>query len=226
VTRPGRPVKARISKDSAARAALAVIDKKGLDALSLEQVARRIGVKAPSLYHHFHGKSDLLAEVARCILLDIEAPRPDAAHWEETFVALCVATRRGILRHPNAAPLLLQFFPRNVLLGAYNFWSAQCPYPAEIQMLLLEGAEKLCFGSALFAASSRASGVKPMPHFEARRYPALARAMSANPYDEEAQFIAVVRAFVEGIRLRADAVPAAARSVRKRATRSRIGAKK
>ena len=209
-----------ISKLSAAHAALEIIDELGLEGLSLQRVARRMGVKAPSLYHHFSGKSDLLAEVARCMLLDIEAPRPDPEHWEDTFVELCVATRRNILKHPHAAPLLLRFFPRNLLLGAYEYWSANCPYPPEVQMLLHEGAEKLCFGSALFEAASRASGVEPMPHFAPRRYPALARALRANPHDEEALFIEVVRAFVAGIRLRVEGskapgpAPAASRGKR------------
>ena len=48
-----RPSKPLISRDACARAALEIIDAEGLDALSLERLATEIGVRAPSLYHHF-----------------------------------------------------------------------------------------------------------------------------------------------------------------------------
>ena len=66
-----RPTKPLITRERAARAALGVIDVQGLDSLSLELVARRIGVKAPSLYYHFKDNTELLAEVARLLLVDI-----------------------------------------------------------------------------------------------------------------------------------------------------------
>ena len=48
-----RPTKPLISRDLCAQAALRIIDEDGLEALSLEKLARELGVKAPSLYHHF-----------------------------------------------------------------------------------------------------------------------------------------------------------------------------
>src|SRR5262245_49672424 len=104
-----------ISRERAARAALGVIDAQGLDALSLALVARHLGVKAPSLYHHFRDKAELLKEAARLILLDVSAPDPEGGNWQDAFVERSLATRRSILRHPHAAPLLLQFFPRRLL---------------------------------------------------------------------------------------------------------------
>jgi len=71
LARPSTPL---ISREGAARAALAVIDQHGLEGWSLDEVARALGVRAPSLYQHFKGKSDLLAEVAMLILKDIPAP--------------------------------------------------------------------------------------------------------------------------------------------------------
>ncbi len=196
-----RPEKPIISRERAARAALGVIDTHGLDALSLELVARRLGVKAPSLYYHFKNKAAILSDVALLILREeIEAPQPNSEDWEEMLTGLCVDTRRGILRHPNAAPLMLQYFPRHILLGAYDYWTAQCPYPAEIQMVILDGTEKLTFGSALFEAAARANSVEPMPEFDPKKYPDLARAVRANPYDNEELFAQTIKAFLAGFR--------------------------
>ncbi len=196
----GRPDKPLISKERAARAALDVIDVQGLQALSLELVAKQIGVKAPSLYYHFKDKSDLLSEVALLILRDIKVPVIDRGKWEETVVQLCVATRRTILLHPNAAPLLLEHFPRRIFVRAYDFWTAQCPYPADMHLMIHEGVEKLTYGSALFAAAARSRGVAPMSDFDVVQYPDLASAVRANIHDEEGLFIATLKAFLAGVR--------------------------
>jgi len=202
VAKLGRPTKPLISKAKATQAALEIIDSQGLAALSLGEVAKKLNVKAPSLYHHFHNKAELLTEVARSILKEIEPPRRRNRIWDEAFVDLCLATRRAILRHPNAAPLLLQYFPRSLLLSAYDFWTSRCPYAPEFRMVVLDGAEKLTFGSSLYGAAAIARGIPAMPAFSAEKLPALAEAMAANRYDEEALFEESVRVFLAGLKAR------------------------
>ena len=204
----GRPAKPLISRERAARAALGVIDVNGLDALSLELVATRLGVKAPSLYYHFKHKAELLAEVARLILTDVQAPDPASMDWKGAMIALSVATRRSILQHPNAAPLLLQFFPRHIFLAAYDFWIAPCPLPPEKHLIMIEGTEKITLGVSLFEAAYRSRGVEPMPQFDRNKLPHLANAMRENMLGEEELFIATLQAFLDG--LEATAVPSLA----------------
>lgn len=194
----GRPTKPIISTERAARAALGVIDVRGLDAFSLELVANRIGIKAPSLYYHFKSKTDLLAEVARLILMDVKVSAEAPGDWKERMIALSVATRRSILQHPNAAPLLLQFFPRHLLLGSYNHWISNIPLPVDQHMIFVEGLEKLTFGSSLFEAACRARAVEPMPQFDRDLYPHLSDALRANTLDEEALFVETLRRFIGG----------------------------
>lgn len=195
----GRPNQARITREGATRAALAIIDAEGLEALSLELVARNLGVKAPSLYHHFRDKAELLAEVARFILLDLGlGDQPADLAWDEALVRVCVATRRTLLTHHNAAPLLLQFFPRHIMLRGYDRWVARCPYPPETHMTLLEGAEKLTYASALFAAAALTRDTPAMPPVDAQRLPHLARAIAANPHDGDALFEATIRTYLAG----------------------------
>ncbi|MDB5970161.1 MAG: hypothetical protein JWQ90_2611 [Hydrocarboniphaga sp.] len=205
----GRPVKPLISRERAARAALGVIDVHGLDALSLEMVASRLGVKAPSLYYHFKHKAELLEEVARLILLDVKAPDPKTLDWKEAMVELSVATRRSILAHPNAALLLLQFFPRHTLLAAYDYWLAPSPLPPELHLVMLEGTEKLTFGAALFEAAYRARSIEPMPLFDRTKLPHLAAAMRANLLGEEELFMATLRSFLIGLETVAASMTAA-----------------
>ena len=199
----GRPSKPLISRDKAIQAALEVIDAKGLSRFSLGAVARRLKVKPPSLYYHFNDKAELLSEVARQILLDVHYPGASVGGWEEQVIALCIATRRSLLNHPNAATLLLQFFPRHLLLGAYENAVKGYPFARDIHMTILEGLEKLTIGSALFEASARARKVTLMPEVEAVSYPNLAKSVAANPFDDEALFVEAVRIFLAGVKARA-----------------------
>lgn len=197
MARPSSPL---ISRNSAAEAALAVIDEVGLSGFSLARVATKMGVQAPSLYHHFADKAALLEEVARLLLLNLPGMEKTELPYEERIVTLCVSARRSLLRHPNAASLMLQFFPRNLLLAAYDEAAGTDPYPPEFHMAVIEATEKLTFGSALFAAAAQARGIAPMPEADAEKLPRLARALAANPFpDEEALFVETLRIFFTGV---------------------------
>jgi AcrR family transcriptional regulator len=200
----GRPGKPLISRESAVAAAIAVIDGEGLAAFSLGAVARRLGVKSPSLYYHFHDKAELLAQVARQLLLEVPFARDVAGTWDERTIALCVAARRSLLKHPNAAPLLLQFFPLHLLLGGYEQAIIINPARPELKMVIQEGLDHLTFGSTLFAASARARSVSQMPHVDPERYPHLAGSIAANPFDEEAAFVQTLRIFLAGVKVLTD----------------------
>lgn len=196
----GRPSKTLITRDNAARVALNVIDTKGLKALSLEAVAKQLNVKAPSLYYHFKNKNELLTEVVLILLRDIEPPKFDEDDWEKTLTRVCKLARRGILKHPNAAPLILQFFPRRIFLGPYDFWMSLCPYPPEVHMVIIEGTEKLTYASALFGAAAMSFDMKPMSEFDPNQLPYLAEAVRKNPYDDEELFEETIKAFLRGFR--------------------------
>lgn len=216
----GRPIKPMISRQNATRAALKIIDEQGLGALSLGEVAKRLKVKAPSLYHHFHNKAELLAGVAKYILREIKLPETDPSNWEESFVQLCLATRRTILKHPNAAPLLLQYFPRTLLLGAYEFWISQCPYPHSVRMLIIDASEKLTFGSSLYAAAVITQETPAMPEFSEQDFPALAQAIDNSPYDDEELFVESIRVFLAGLAVR---FPISASAAKTRASKPKAG---
>jgi AcrR family transcriptional regulator len=200
----GRPKKPLISRENAVAAAIEVIDADGLDGFSLGSVAKRLGVKSPSLYYHFNDKAELLAQVARQMLLDVQFAWDGPGTWDERTIVLCVATRRALLEHPNAALLLLQFFPRHLLLGAYEQTVISYPRHRELHMAILEGVEKFTFGSTLFEASARARGVTPMPAADPERYPNLARSIAANPFDDEGGFVQALRIFFAGVKVLTD----------------------
>ncbi len=196
MARPSTPL---ISRDGAAKAALDVIDEVGLASLSLDRVAKKLKVRPPSLYHYFKDKAELLEEVARLLLSNLAMTGDPDMSYEERLVAMCLETRRALLGHPNAAMLILQFFPRHMLLNAYEAVANADPYPPEFHMAVIEGTEKLTFGSALFAAAAHARDAAPFPPFDPSRFPAVARAVDRNPFDEEHLFEETLRMFLAGV---------------------------
>lgn len=59
------PYPAQIDRDAAIDAACALIEAEGIDNLSLAKLAAGLGIKAPSLYHHFSSKAELLQGVSQ-----------------------------------------------------------------------------------------------------------------------------------------------------------------
>lgn len=201
-TRPGRPLKPLISREATAAHAIRIIDSQGLDALSVQAVARAMGVTAPSLYYHFKDKDELLALVAYELLKQMGEGAHQDAPWEERMIELSVNTRRVFLRHANAAPLLLRFFPRKLMLGAYESSLKDNPYPQHAQAVVIDAIEKLTYGASFFAAAATAHNEPAMPEFSSTRFPLLAAALEAGPEDDEALFVESLRALFDGFRAR------------------------
>jgi len=63
-----RPV--NLDRQVAVRAALRVLDKTGLDGLTVRKIASELHVQAPALYWHFKNKQELLDEMATTVFAD------------------------------------------------------------------------------------------------------------------------------------------------------------
>jgi TetR/AcrR family tetracycline transcriptional repressor len=61
--------------------ALGLLEEVGVDALTMRALGARMGIQAPSLYHHFSGKRELLTAMADRIVADAVI-RPDVEDWE------------------------------------------------------------------------------------------------------------------------------------------------
>lgn len=82
-------------------AALDIVDRDGLDKLTMRHLAAELGVEAPSLYKHVRGKDDLLDGVAERIYGSVQVPQNDDP-WPERVTAAARAFRSVLLAHPNA----------------------------------------------------------------------------------------------------------------------------
>ena len=217
MARPSTPL---ISRDSTVKAALSIIDTDGLDALSLPRLAREMNVKAPSLYHHFSDKNEILAAVSRHIVSTTTFPRkPDSGDWTEWFTQLSLNFRTAVLRHRRAAPILLQFMPRDLLTDVYEtaaVYLDECNVPPALHVQILDGLEKLALGATIAEAMRPPSRTRVrFEHADPERHPVLTRAGAANQLNPRQVFELTIRSYLLGVehfgRLDAEHVKASSR---------------
>ncbi|MCW2800785.1 MAG: tetracycline repressor protein [Aeromicrobium sp.] len=199
-----RPSSPLISKDTTVNAALKIIDEDGLEALSLPRLAREMNVRAPSLYHHFAHKNEILAAVSREIVRRTVFPRRSpTGDWAEWFTQLATNFRTAVLRHRNAAPILLQFMPREMMVEMYEraaSYLAECGVPAELHVQILDGLEKLSVGATIAEAVRPASRSRVgFEHIDEHLHPTLARAVAANHLNPKQIFEHTVRCYLLGM---------------------------
>jgi AcrR family transcriptional regulator len=86
--------------------ALALIDREGLEALSMRRLAAELDVSAMSLYNHVPNKEALLMGVTERLLSEIDLGVAQTSDWMRALKAGFRSFRRALLAHPNALPLI------------------------------------------------------------------------------------------------------------------------
>ena len=80
-------------------------DERGLDSVTMRELAGRLGVEAASLYNHVSGKEDLLNGMADLAIEEIEVPGPDV-QWKQAMRQWAASARDVFWRHRWAAALI------------------------------------------------------------------------------------------------------------------------
>ncbi len=89
-----------ISKEAIVAAAIGLLDREGLAALSMRRLAEELGTGAASLYWHVGSKDGLLDLVLDQLIGEVKIPGPDPPHWQEQLKEVAREQRRISLRHP------------------------------------------------------------------------------------------------------------------------------
>jgi TetR/AcrR family tetracycline transcriptional repressor len=195
-----RPQRPRLTREGTAEVALQIIDEKGLEGFSLEKLAQALGVKPPSLYHHFSDKADLLSEVALLMYLETPVPRlPAAEAWRQWHLEFSLSRYAAIMRHHKGASLMLRFFPRHSVLPIYERSArlmSQAGVPETKLVTIMDGLEKLTFGSALYAAAAMRRHISSFPKFDREKYPYLAVAVDSDDLHGDDTFADTIWSFL------------------------------
>lgn len=88
-------------------AAVALVDRDGLERFGVRRLADELGVDPMSIYHHIKGKAALLDAISEAVLAEVAAVLDDAPHdWEEIARRTAHGYREMAYRHPRVFPLL------------------------------------------------------------------------------------------------------------------------
>ncbi|PWV54930.1 TetR family transcriptional regulator [Nocardiopsis sp. L17-MgMaSL7] len=100
---PRRGPKPRLSRTAIVDAAVEVADAEGLDAVSMQRVARELGYTTMSLYRHVDSKEDLLLLMLDAAMTERPAGPRDDGDWRAGVEEWCHGALAQYRRHPWAA---------------------------------------------------------------------------------------------------------------------------
>jgi AcrR family transcriptional regulator len=93
-----------LSPEAIADAALAIVDRDGLDALTMRAVAEALDTGPASLYAHVGSKDELLEMLVERVIGEVDFPAaPDPDRWEEQLKAIARDMRRMWAEHRDLA---------------------------------------------------------------------------------------------------------------------------
>ncbi|MGF1236490.1 TetR/AcrR family transcriptional regulator [Streptomyces sp. 2-6] len=113
--RPARarltPARTPLSRERVVEAAFTVLDRQGLDKLSMRQVAAELDVTVSALYAHVRSKDDLLELMYARLYEGAAIPEPDPERWREQLRDYARAGRKRLLSHRDMARISMGYAP-------------------------------------------------------------------------------------------------------------------
>ncbi|AHH18884.1 putative transcriptional regulator, TetR family [Nocardia nova SH22a] len=98
---------AGLSRERIAAAAVALVDRDGLERFGVRRLADELGVDPMSIYNHIKGKAALLDAVSEAVLAEIPAETgPAGESWEDIARRTAHGYRAAAIRHPHVVALL------------------------------------------------------------------------------------------------------------------------
>lgn len=104
--RRGRPPSAKLTLDSIGEAALAIVDERGWGSLTMNALATRLHVRAPSLYHYIDGQADIIHLIRRLIVRKIDTSQLADTNWEDAIRSFGMSYYRAFMQHTNTIQIL------------------------------------------------------------------------------------------------------------------------
>ncbi len=114
------------TREAVIAAALALVDRAGVDGMTIRALAERMGVPPMSLYSHFRGKKQLLDFMLEGVAARIYVCEQHPT-WQAEMLALCRRVYRLLSDHPKWLPLL-----------ARPVWPVELPLREHLLKLMVE----------------------------------------------------------------------------------------
>lgn len=111
-----------LTRDVIVQAALRVLDREGLEGVSMRRVAEELGTGAASIYWHVANKDELLGLVFDRVVGEVALPAPDAARWQEQLKELAREARQVLAAHRDIARWSLGRIPMGPNMLRLSEW--------------------------------------------------------------------------------------------------------
>lgn len=105
----GRADRPALTRDRIVRAALEIIDRDGIEALSMRRLGAELGVDPMAVYYHVPNKAALFDGVVEAVFaaIDIDPDTlPQTGNWRDLLVLFMRRLREVLRAHPNALPVI------------------------------------------------------------------------------------------------------------------------
>lgn len=99
------PRRVPLNRHRVLRAAVALADDVGIDALSMRNLAEQLGVVPMAIYKHVANKEELLDGMVEVIVGEIDPPAR-GADWKDAIRQRVLSARRALLRHRWASQVI------------------------------------------------------------------------------------------------------------------------
>ncbi|GAB1694407.1 TetR/AcrR family transcriptional regulator [Krasilnikovia sp. M28-CT-15] len=101
-----RPRQSLLTRQRIVEVAAVLVDAEGLAAVSTRRLATELGVRGPSLYHHFPTKNEILDAVADAVVARVDVSSFATHDWREALRLWACSYHAVLCAHPNVVPVL------------------------------------------------------------------------------------------------------------------------
>jgi AcrR family transcriptional regulator len=109
--KPRRPAKEPLTPDRIVAAAIEILDRDGLDAVTTRRVADALGTGSASLYAHVASRDELIELMVDRIAAGVQVPAPDPARWQDQLRAYAHHAQQVWASHADIARASLATIP-------------------------------------------------------------------------------------------------------------------
>lgn len=106
VSRRERPAKPALSRAAVVKAALTILEKQGLEKVTMRAIASALETGPASLYVYVRDTRDLHAQLLDALVVHLPAPKP-SPRWRTDLVHVIEAFLEVLLRYPEIARLAM-----------------------------------------------------------------------------------------------------------------------
>jgi AcrR family transcriptional regulator len=199
VVRRTRGTAAGLSRGQIAAAAVALVDRDGLDRFGVRRLADELGVDPMSIYNHIKGKAALLDAVSECVLAEVDVDVASDS-WQEIARRTAHEYRTTALRHPHVVPLLATRPQTSAPALAALERLVTAMRSAGVPDQVIADTPLMLFGFLNGYLLAVVSGEPSVPSIDADQYPTMAALVPAMAdFGSAAEFDRMLDAVLDGI---------------------------